>query len=337
MEEDEAMVAEEASLRLAAAATVPPPASASVPPVGLELSLAAQPAFSLTSVRNSIAAGYVAGVSGILIGHPLDSIKVLIQTSRSNAVAGGGRGLAPKRSLLSLYSGVQGPLMTVGVVQAINFAVYDSIRRQLHSRRHPDNKDDDGYLHKFALADVMVASSVAGGVVATITSPLMAIKTNQQIRPRGFRQTIRKLCAAPKGGAFFSGFWPHMFCDSFGRMCYLSCYELLKINLRDGVDDGVNDTRKLSLYERIICAGASGMICWTIIYPADVLRSRMYANALAEYRPNLLQMVKSIYAEENSLKPFYRGLGVTVLRAGPVAAAVLPVYDYAHSWLTESH
>ena len=337
MEEDEAMVAEQASLRLAAAATAPPPASA----VGLEpMSLAAQPAFSLTSVRNSISAGYVAGVSGILIGHPLDSIKVLIQTSRSNAVTGGGRGLAPKRSLLSLYSGVQGPLMTVGVVQAINFAVYDAIRRQLHSRRHPDNKDDDGYLYEFALADVMVASSVAGGVVATITSPLMAIKTNQQIRPKGFRQTIRKLCAAPKGGAFFSGFWPHMFCDSFGRMCYLSCYELNKsylVKRRDGVDDGVNDTRMLSLYERIICAGASGMICWTIIYPADVLRSRMYANALADYRPNLLQMVKSIYAEENSLKPFYRGLGVSVLRAGPVAAVVLPVYDYAHSWLTKTH
>jgi len=283
-------------------------------------------------------------VSGILIGHPLDSVKVLIQMRGSNnLVTSRGSGLAQKRSLLSLYSGIQGPLMTVGVVQAINFAVYDSIRRQLHSRRHPDNKDDDGYLHEFALVDIMLASSIAGGVVATITSPLMAIKTNQQIFPRGFRQTMRELYAAPKGGAFFSGFGPHLFCDSFGRMCYLSCYELMKRYLvkskrRDGVDDdGVNDTRDLTLYERMICAGASGMICWSIIYPADVLRSRMYANALAECRPNLLQMAKSIYAEEQSLRPFYRGLGITVLRAAPVAAAVLPVYDFAHSWLTKVH
>lgn len=327
MEEDEAIVAERAALRIPSAAVT------------------AEPAFSFTSVGNSVAAGYVAGVSGILIGHPLDSIKVLIQMRGSSLVRGGsGAGGVPqKRSLLSLYSGVQGPLLTVGVVQAINFAVYDSIRRQLHSRRYPDSNDDDGYLHEFALADIMVASSIAGGVVATMTSPLMAIKTNQQINPRGFRQTMRELYAAPRGGAFFSGFGPHLFCDSFGRMCYLSCYELMKRCIvqsrRDdlGNGDDINDTRDLSLQERMICAGASGMICWTIIYPADVLRSRMYANALVECRPNLLEMAKSIYNEEKSLKPFYRGLGVTVLRAAPVAAAVLPVYDFAHAWLTKAN
>ena len=327
MEEDEAIVAERAALRIPSAAVT------------------AEPAFSFTSVRNSVAAGYVAGVSGILIGHPLDSIKVLIQMRGSSLVRGssGAGSVAQKRSLLSLYSGVQGPLLTVGVVQAINFAVYDSIRRQLHSRRHPDNNDDNGYLHDFALADIMVASSIAGGVVATITSPLMAIKTNQQINPRGFRQTMTELYAAPRGGAFFSGFGPHLFCDSFGRMCYLSCYELMKRSIVQsrqydlGNGDGINDTRDLSLQERMICAGASGMICWTIIYPADVLRSRMYANALVECRPGLLQMAKSIYNEEKSLKPFYRGLGVTVLRAAPVAAAVLPVYDFAHAWLTKAN
>ena len=325
MEEDEAIVAERASLRLPSAAA------------------AAEPAFSVTSIRNSIAAGYVAGVSGILIGHPLDSIKVLIQMRGSNLVGGGSSGVPQKRSLMSLYSGVQGPLLTVGVVQAINFAVYDSIRRQLHARRHPDNNDDGDYLHEFALTDIMIASSIAGGVVATMTSPLMAIKTNQQINPRGFRQTMKELCAAPRGGAFFSGFGPHLFCDSFGRMCYLSSYELMKRCLvqsrRDDVcnGDGMNDTRDLSLQERMICAGTSGMICWAIIYPADVLRSRMYANALVECRPNLLEMAKSIYNEEKSFRPFYRGLGVTVIRAAPVAAAVLPVYDFAHAWLTKVH
>lgn len=328
MEEDEAIVAERAALRIPSAA------------------VNAEPAFSFKSVRNSVAAGYVAGVSGILIGHPLDSIKVLIQMRGSHLVSSGSSGaggIPRKRSLLSLYSGVQGPLLTVGVVQAINFAVYDSIRRQLHYRRYPGTNDDDGYLREFALADIMVASSIAGGVVATMTSPLMAIKTNQQINPRGFRQTMKELYTSPRGGAFFSGFGPHLFCDSFGRMCYLSSYELMKRCLvqsrRDdfGNGDDINDTRDLSLQERMICAGASGMICWTIIYPADVLRSRMYANALVECRPGLLQMIKSIYNEEMSLKPFYRGLGVTVLRAAPVAAAVLPVYDFAHAWLTKAN
>lgn len=41
------------------------------------------------------------------------------------------------------------------------------------------------------------------------------------------------------------------------------------------------------------------------------------------------QMVK-----EQGIQSLYRGMGVTVLRAGPVAAAVLPVYDSVLEWLS---
>jgi len=366
-------------------------------------------AFSLRSVRNSVLAGYAAGTCGILVGHPLDSIKVLIQMKGAGGKSGGGGSstkanlsstatfapcsqcaatasasasasttklggsgplrakistsatpaasaasststvsaarMAPKRSLLSLYAGVQGPLMSVGVVQAINFAVYDSCRRLLHKRRHP-NAPPDAYLHDFSLADVAISSSVAGGTISVITSPLQAIKTNQQIHPQSFRTAMTQLYFQSGGSkgrgsirGFFTGFPPHLFCDSFGRMIYLSCYELAKRYLdksRSGnlVEDSSASAARLTLQERMACAGASGMICWAIIYPADVIRSRMYANAIAERRPGPWQMAKSIYQEERSFRPFYRGLGVTVIRAAPVAAAVLPVYDFAHAWLS---
>ena len=82
------------------------------------------------------------------------------------------------------------------------------------------------------------------------------------------------------------------------------------------------------------------MVSWVFIFPADVVRSRMYASALQQQRSGtrpegMWQRTLSIYSEEQGLRPFYRGLGVTVLRAAPVAATVLPIYDAAHTWLSQ--
>ena len=80
---------------------------------------------TLSTVFSSITAGYIAGSVGLLIGHPLDSLKVALQT--------GGAGRMPRTSkeLMILYSGVGPPLMTVGAVASVNFAIYDNVRRAL--------------------------------------------------------------------------------------------------------------------------------------------------------------------------------------------------------------
>jgi Mitochondrial carrier protein len=82
---------------------------------------------SWASVRNSLVAGYAAGVCGTLIGHPLDSIKVWIQTKSS----------LQRHSLQCLYRGVSVPLVTVGFIQCINFGIYDASLRLLLSDQQP--------------------------------------------------------------------------------------------------------------------------------------------------------------------------------------------------------
>ncbi len=39
--------------------------------------------YSATSIRNGLISGYTAGICGIVIGHPLDSLKVLLQTANA--------------------------------------------------------------------------------------------------------------------------------------------------------------------------------------------------------------------------------------------------------------
>ena len=85
----------------------------------------------------------------------------------------------------------------------------------------------------------------------------------------------------------------------------------------------------LSLPERMFSAAVSGMTCWMFIFPADVVRCRIHHQSCSS-KPGesstSLQMVKDIYTKQG-MSGFFRGFGITVLRAGPVAAAVLPVYD----------
>lgn len=90
--------------------------------------------------------------------------------------------------------------------------------------------------------------------------------------------------------------------------------------------------------DRMVYAGMSGMACWTLIFPMDVLRSKQYAAAISNTNLNggatdgIWHMGKDMWKKEG-IRSFFRGFGVTILRAGPVAAAVLPMYDLVLDWL----
>ena len=48
--------------------------------------------YSAKSISTGLFAGYTAGICGIVVGHPLDSLKVLLQTGAFNTTKAGGSG-----------------------------------------------------------------------------------------------------------------------------------------------------------------------------------------------------------------------------------------------------
>ena len=336
--------------------------------------------YSATTVRNGLISGYTAGICGIIIGHPLDSLKVLLQTaavgtapgssvrpstkvvsssnfviSRASSTAAAAAVLtqpsrltAGKRTLTSLYAGVTGPLLTVGLIQSINFAVYDSVRRVLYERQLRSVNDNgvmlgnclpDDYLHYDHLQNVAIASFISGGATSFLTSPITMIKTKQQILQWSFRKAIQDTLSRGNSRLklqnFYTGFGIHFCCDAFGRSLYMFTYEFLKrsISERQHVD---NESKRaspanLSIPQRMICAASAGMACWTFIYPADLIRSRLYSQSLhSQSIPTTMDGIRLAQqlVRETGFRSLYRGMPISVARAGPVAAAILPVYDY---------
>lgn len=334
-----------------------------------------------TSVLNSAIAGYGAGFCGVVFGHPLDSIKVWLQTNTigknrhlANAttkvatgqvtgkfatsnVVGSASALKPPasasvgktlsmstqaiigenpsssiyhslrratRTLRAVYSGVGPPLLTVGAVQSINFATYDTVRRILHERKHPEASSQD-YLKNDSLLSCGIAGFSAGSGLAFITSPFIIVKCRQQITGNGFKQAFGDALYGTNGRLSlrrcFIGFTPHYVCEAFGRATYYTVYEACKRSISDSKEQqGLNGV--VTLQERMMSAGLAGILCWTFIYPIDTLRSRIYCQA-GPRKLSTTEMASQIFKEG----VVYRGFWLTVLRAGPVAAAVLPVYD----------
>lgn len=380
-------------------------------------------------------AGYVAGSSGTVVGYPLDSLKVWIQTNtlgknkhlgankgpklqkdsttnqnscgksrsrssgaskrdilKSSKVSGAKRSnsttVDPKittaveeraasaaaritkpastvaRTVRALYSGVTGPLVTVGMVQSVNFATYDATRRFLYSQQHHHYQggtfhDEKEYLTQDSLKNVAMAGSAGGTATAILTAPLLMIKINQQISGNSFRKACREIFFRGSGEdrqfrplrPYGSAFVPHLLSETVGRAIYVTTYEGLKRSLLsskksnhgDITKNDINAPISLSLRERMACAAASGVVCWGTFFPLDSLRNRMYhaasrqpkatmGNSASKKTLTVLETMKIMRKERS----FYRGFTVSILRAGPVAASVLPVYDLTLEWLSST-
>jgi len=250
------------------------------------------------------------------------------------------------RTLRALYSGVTGPLFTVGMVQSVNFATYDATRRFLYLHQHGTNVDAREYLSNDSLTNVALSGSMGGTATALITAPLLMIKINQQITGNSFREAFSDIFLVesrngrrrfrpfrPYGAAFV----PHATSEMIGRAIYVTTYEGLKRsmlaskNSNNNNNGNSNYSPSLSMRERMVCAAGSGILCWGTFFPLDALRNRMYHARSRGVKSTIWDTALAMRSEG----AFYRGYSISIVRAGPVAAAVLPVYDLTLEWLSK--
>lgn len=111
-----------------------------------------EPLESFDSVWQYYFKGAIAGMSGILLSHPVDTVKTHIQTG--NAL----RNFAP--GLRNLYRGLLPPLAGVGLEKAIVFGTYN-------------------YFHK-QLDNIPLAGAIAGLNAAVIVAPYERLKILSQ-------------------------------------------------------------------------------------------------------------------------------------------------------------
>lgn len=282
----------------------------------------------------SLAAGFMSGCIATCLGHPLDTLKVRRQVSYlPTAIGSAGAAptvpaLAATPSLRQLYRGVLPPMLTTGAVQAVFFVIYERIRSALPFR---DRAAPNYYINTFS------SGFLAGVAISIITNPISLMKVQLQTSVEtGVLQCFKEIYSRSGVLGLYKGMVPMVLMESAGRGVFFASYEHTKRWLSGDVDESV-----IPLWCRMGAASMSGCISWAVIYPLDVVKSRVQmAYPAGDPRgagspPSMRQIARTIY-NDGGLRGLYIGLGFTLLRAAPISSIGLPLYEMCRQALTEA-
>ncbi|CAM9143832.1 unnamed protein product, partial [Ectocarpus sp. 6 AP-2014] len=288
------------------------------------------PTTELSGFANFLAGGF-GGMCLVIVGHPLDLLKVKLQTGgQYKGVADAAAKTLQAEGPRGFYRGVSAPLVGVTPIFATCFWGYD-MGLKLCSRA-AKGKDADA---KMSLGEKMLAGAFSALPATALTAPVERIKCLLQIqgeevargaKPKylGMVDCARKLHATGGFGSVFKGWEVTLMRDVPGSVAYFGVYEFLK-EVFAAEDGTVSSAGILS------AGGFAGMATWAVAIPPDVIKSRWQTAAEGTYS-NLGDVLRTLLREEGAAA-LYRGVAPAMLRAFPANAACFFGVDLAKSIL----
>lgn len=266
-------------------------------------------------------AGCLGGCAGIIVGYPLDTVKVHMQTQDYRKPQYRGtwhcfRTLLAKESVKGLYRGMSSPMAGVAAINAIVFGVYG------HTQRHLTESD--------RLSSYFLAGAFAGIAQTPVCSPIELAKTRLQLQsgnnPRfsGPLECLRHIYKQEGIRGVFKGLNITLLREAPSYGVYFATYEALTRN---------NSNEPYSTPRMLLAGGLAGTASWVISYPVDVVKSRIQAECNNHYLGAWDCLKKSIQTEGYSC--LYKGLNSTIIRAFPTNAATFAVVTWTFRLLGE--
>eukprot|EP00667_Euglena_gracilis_P018921 EG_transcript_20199 len=264
------------------------------------------------------ASGFVAGTVGVLVSHPFDTIKTRIQAGWQ-----GRHGVLhvtlQEQGLPGLYRGILPPLLNAGIIQAVSFTIFQHCLNALEgTTQHP----------------AFIAGLISGALPSPVLLPGYFVKIQLQNEKgrRGTgtvafcRQLVQRHGLRPVLRAMYGRAFPVSFlADCLGRGFYFGTYDVMKRTLAEA-------DRPLTLPRRVLAASCSGIAGWCSMYWLDTWRSCIMSGAIVGNPQSAWDVARGMYAAGGG-RAFFRGFHVTLLRAVPVAASVLTMYDLVYESL----
>ncbi|KAF8383657.1 slc-25A29 [Pristionchus pacificus] len=272
-------------------------------------------------------AGCVGGAAGVFAGHPLDTVKVRLQTQEAGKKLYKGTFhcwstiVKQEGVFKGLYKGITPPLASLTVINATVFGVHGMVSKKFEN---PDSIQ----AHFFAGC----AAGLAQSIIAT---PSERIKLLIQIQNDAAHTRYKSPIHAAKSliqregyGCLSRGFLATVLrdCPAFG--IYFASYDWMA---RKMSKDGKMES--LTTPQLLFAGGGAGMLSWLFNYPTDVIKTRFQTcNSYKSYWDVILKT----YAE-NGWRSFFVGLNSTLLRAFPSNAATFFTVEWTYRLLIDNN
>lgn len=274
------------------------------------------------SAAKDFLAGGFGGCCLVLVGHPLDTIKVRLQTSdKYKGIIDCAAQTIKRDGILGLYRGMTAPLLGVTPMYAICFFGY-GLGQNLQ-KKHPDDK--------LNLFQIGLAGGLSGVFTTVIMTPGERIKCLQQTQDpahakyKGTMDTVRVIVKESGITGLYKGTFATLLRDIPGSFAYFAAYEGFKRTL--------SEEGKLSPLAVLFSGGMAGVFNWLVALPADVLKSRLQIAPEGKYPNGIRDVYRELIAKEG-YGALYKGLTPVMVRAFPANAATFLGFELAYKFLT---
>ncbi|KAL5292243.1 SLC25A20.2 family protein [Megaselia abdita] len=272
-------------------------------------------------IKYFISGGF-GGMCTVITGHPLDTIKVHLQTMPSgpqiktplySGTFDCATKLVKKEGVFGLYKGMSAPLAGVSPIFAVCFFGYGLGKRLIQW----NSTEPLTYTQYF------LAGGFSGIFTTSIMAPGERIKVLLQLQDseKGSKKYDGMVDCASKvyktGGlrSVFKGVCATLARDVPGTGMYFLAYEYVQDKVKEKTG-----AEKMSTLSTILAGGVAGMAYWVIGMPADVLKSRLQAAPEGTYKKG----IRSVFAElmkNEGVFALYKGVTPVMIRAFPANAA----------------
>lgn len=247
--------------------------------------------------------GILGGFARALVGHPFDTVRIKLQINSEkyknayNCI----KIVKKEQGLLSLYKGVSGPLFFNGLIVGTHFYVYDNLKNNYNP---------------------LLVGGFAGLCGSIISNPIEYIRIKMQLSSnsdnkknyKNMRECIK--CIVKNNGAagLFTGQGITSLRETIGYAAFFGCYATCP-NMFD--NDFINN-----IFRGSLC----GFALWGSMYPIDVIKTKIHGQILENTKHNELWFIKDTY-KKYGIRGFYKGFGITMIRAIPVNIGIISTID----------
>jgi solute carrier family 25 (mitochondrial carnitine/acylcarnitine transporter), member 20/29 len=269
----------------------------------------------------------------------------------------------------SLFRGLGAPLGSAALVNAIIFSSYGMSSRLYDERITNNNNntpdaetinfvndndvvDEDEEAHE-PWQKSFLCGSFAGLIQCAVICPMEHIKCRLQVQHgrgaadnhfKGPIQAISSILKSHGISGLYRGWWTTTLREVPAFGLYFTTYDYIKDNVNNffarragHVDEDTAVPGQLqhshAWLASALAGGSSGCLTWAIVYPVDVIKTRIQTSPL-DTPVSFLGAGRQLVAQ-HGWRVMFRGLGITLVRAFPVNGTVFPVYEWTLKKISE--